>query len=275
MLELLWQKLVRRYRAMSSPLSTPNPEDICTAGMTRASYIQSELPISNELRTLFDPAEPLVIFDIGACEGEDSIRYARAFANACLYAFEPLPDNMRRLRKQLSDYGMTRVEAFELALSDTDGTAVFHVSSGAPQGMQDAPDWDYGNKSSSLLPPADVLQHYPWLKFQEEIEVRTATLAKFCSMRGIDRIDLIHMDVQGAELRVLEGAGDLLRAVRAVWLEIETVPLYEGQPLADEVQRFMESQGFIKGKDTLADNPGISGDHLYIRPASFQRGLDK
>lgn len=73
------------------------------------------------------------------------------------------------------------------------------------------------------------------------------------------------MDVQGAELRVLRGAGALLNNVRAIWLEIEKVPLYQGQPLAEEVQGFMGAHGFVKHKDTVSE---ISGDHLYVRASA-------
>jgi 2-O-methyltransferase len=261
MLQRLWRKLGRNARVEAPGVPTDQTA-AAAAPITRDAYIQSPLPIADELRALFSSQEAMVIFDIGACEGEDSIRYAREFPNARIYAFEPLPSNMQTLQRQLAAYGATQVEAFPIALSDERGTATFHVSSGSPEGLPSTKDWEYGNKSSSLLPPAALREHYPWLKFEQSIEVPTETLAAFCAARGISRIDFIHMDVQGAELKVLQGAGDLLRGVRAIWLEVERVPLYAGQPLADEVQGFMIAHGFVKRKDTVGE---VTGDHLYIR----------
>ncbi|WP_455154192.1 FkbM family methyltransferase [Cupriavidus campinensis] len=257
-------KLLQRFRGRPQ-VSQPAPVEPPPAApqITRDAYIQSPLPIAEDLAHLFQADAPLVIFDIGSCEGEDSIRYAMTFPNARIYAFEPLPANMATLQRQVADYGARQVQAFPIALSDERGTATFYVSSGAPENLPNTKDWDYGNKSSSLLPPGEVTEHYPWLKFNQAIEVQTDTLENFCGAHGIDHIDLIHMDVQGAELKVLRGAGDLLQRVKAVWLEIESVALYEGQPLAAEMQRFMESHGFVKHKDTVA---AISGDHLYIHP---------
>jgi FkbM family methyltransferase len=274
MLQRLWRKLaVSRHEAaaVDAP-AAPAPTDLPPAdlppaappapsALTRDAYIRSPLPIAGELRALFDPAEPLVIFDIGACEGEDSIRYAREFPNARIYAFEPVPSNLATLQRQLAAYGARQVQAFPLALSDARGTATFHVSSGSPEGLPNSEHWEYGNKSSSLLPPAELGVHYPWLKFDQAIEVQTETLAHFCAAHAIERIDFIHMDVQGAELKVLQGAGELLQSVRAIWLEAESVPLYAGQPLAGEIQAFMEANGFIKRMDTVG---AVSGDHLYV-----------
>jgi len=268
MLQRFWRKLGRNAPVQAPAVTDPGVAEApaqdapAAPAVTRDAYIQSPLPIASELRTLFDSRDALVIFDIGACEGEDSIRYAREFPNARIYAFEPLPSNMSTLHRQVAAYGATQVEAFPIALSDERGTATFHVSSGSPENLPSTADWEYGNKSSSLLPPGELREHYPWLRFEQSIEVATDTLASFCAERGIERIDFIHMDVQGAELKVLQGAGDLLRRVRAIWLEVERVPLYAGQPLAEQIQGFMIANGFIKLKDTVGE---VTGDHLYVR----------
>ena len=69
------------------------------------------------------------------------------------------------------------------------------------------------------------------------------------------------MDVQGAELRVLNGAGTLLDSVRVIWMEVEAKPLYKDQPLKADVERFMASRGFEKRLDTVGS---VSGDQLYV-----------
>lgn len=234
-----------------------------TPRLTRDLYISQPLPIKDELRDLFGEDEALVIFDIGACEGEDSIRYAKMFPRASIFSFEPIPSNLEFAKKQFENYGVENVTIRPIALSDQKGSATFYVSSGAPEHIGNSEDWDFGNKSSSLLPPDEVLVHYPWLKFQQTIEVQTDTIDNFARENSLSRIDLIHMDVQGAELLVLRGAGEILSRTKAIWLEIENVSLYKNQPLAAEMQAFMEQNGFIKMKDTVAE---ISGDHLYIRP---------
>jgi FkbM family methyltransferase len=236
---------------------------LAEASITRDQYINSPSPIESELGELFGHRKPTAIFDIGACEGEDSIRYARMFPDASIFAFEPMPGNVEMIHKQLRKYGVDQqVSVFPLALSSSAGPVSFYVSSGSPSHLPNIPEWNYGNKSGSLLAPDAIREHYPWLQFDTTIEVQTETLEYFCDSHGINSIDLIHMDVQGAELDVLRGAGAMLENTRAIWMEVENVPLYEGQPLADEVEAFMAANRFVKIKDTVSS---ISGDHLYIR----------
>ena len=223
-------------------------------------YINSEIPIKKELETIFRMEDPLVIFDIGACEGEDSIRYNYLFKNAAIYSFEPLPENFDKCIINFSKDSFKRIRPFQLALSSSNGVAKFYVSSGSPEG-KNRPDWDYGNKSSSLYSPDASYKKNEWLKFEKEIEVKKQTISSFCLDQSIQKVDFIHMDVQGAELDVLIGAETILSSIKAIWLEVENVSMYEGQPLKKDIEKFMKKMDFIKIKDTAF---GDSGDQLYL-----------
>ena len=72
------------------------------------------------------------------------------------------------------------------------------------------------------------------------------------------------MDVQGAELMVLKGAQSILSRIGAIWLEVESVELYKGQPLKNVIELFMKKSGFVKLVDTVND---IAGDQLYVSRA--------
>jgi FkbM family methyltransferase len=195
-----------------------------------ASYLEAPSIPEQALMSLFDPDTALTIFDIGACEGEDSIRYCRRFPSARLFTFEALPANQGLIRENFVRYAITRAELVPLALSDRFGTAAFHVSSGRPKEEFAGKDWNYGNKSSSLLAPASSAPMHDWIEFRDSITVPTETLARFCSARGIRSIDFVHLDVQGAEGLVLAGAGPMLRQVGSLWLEVSEAEVYSGQP---------------------------------------------
>jgi hypothetical protein len=57
-------------------------------------------------------------------------------------------------------------------------------------------------------------------------------------------IDLLKLDVQGAELDVLRGAQRLLRDTLVIHAEVEFFPIYREQPLFDDVFRFLRDQSF-------------------------------
>jgi len=62
--------------------------------------------------------------------------------------------------------------------------------------------------------------------------------------RGRGQFDLLKLDVQGAEIMVLQGATNVLRGVHFVQLELAVVPYNIGAPLWTEVQAFMHRIGF-------------------------------
>ena len=216
---------------------------------------------------------PSSIFEIGACEGEDTVKYARAFPGVRLFLFEPLPANADRIERLLAQDSSIKASLFRVALSDQTGTATFHVSSAA-KGTESEPSagkWA-GNKSSSLLAPRDdkpaALQ---WLDFAETIEVPTEKLDSFCERNAVSHIDFIHMDVQGAELKVLAGAKRMLPRIRAIWMEVAFEATYEGQPLEPETTRWMAERDFRKIHQV---SYGPEGDALYLNmrlPLSWLR----
>lgn len=229
----------------------------------RDAYIQSTILETQEklLKSILVEQEEVTIFDIGACEGESSIRYARLFPNAAIYTFEPLPSNFELVKKNVEKYKVNSIVPVQLCLSNSIGETTFYVSSGKPENANDE-DWNYGNKSSSLLAPAKTKEVHSWLKFEEAITVQTTTLNNFCTERNISQIDFIHMDVQGAELMVLQGAQDFIQHINMIWLEVEAVELYKGQPLKNDIENFMNQNGFLKLEDTVYTT---AGDQFWAR----------
>jgi FkbM family methyltransferase len=229
--------------------------------MTIDEYLNTPLGVENELSKIFDKQDKLIIFDIGACEGEDSLRYSKLFPNSTIYSFEPLPLNFKKVQETLNNYNISNVIVSNIALSNNCGTSKFYVSNGRPEGKNEK-TWDYGNKSSSILKPTDNLKKiHEWLKFDKTIEIETLTLDKFCKDNNITEIDYIHMDVQGAEIMVLNGANRIISNIKAIWMEVENVELYTNQPLKEEVEKYMKKHGFTKAMDRV---DAVSGDQFYI-----------
>jgi len=103
--------------------------------------------------------------------------------------------------------------------------------------------------SCSLYPPSRaVLDRYPWLgEWIGPIgtrQMQVSTLAAWAAKEGLKGFDFIKLDVQGAELDVLRGAGPLLDGCLGVEAEVFFNKLYEGQPLFAEVDTFLRKQGF-------------------------------
>jgi FkbM family methyltransferase len=225
------------------------------------AYLARPTALEPILRRLLAGRPAPVIFDVGGCEGEDSIRYARFFPHARVFTFEPLPENQELIRKNLARYPVPNVELVPCALSDRRGEATFHVSSGRPPELFAGEAWNYGNKSSSLLSPAAAAPMHGWIEFKSTITVPCITLDEFCAERGLTEVDFIHLDVQGAEHLVLAGAERLLPQIGAFWLEVASQELYRGQKLRGEIESFMARHQFAFA---FGEDRGAEGDQFYV-----------
>lgn len=227
----------------------------------------------NVLVQLFNKKEDLTIFDIGACEGLSSIRYLSIFPESTAYAFEPIPNNFKTVQKNITKFKAKNLNAFQLGLSSKKGEATFYVSSGNPEGKTTPSDnsTSFGNKSSSLFKPGKTKEVHTWLKFNEEITIQTETLENFCTAHKIDAIDFIHMDVQGAELMVLQGANNMINNINAIWLEVEKIELYENQALKKDIEDFFNDKDFVC---LLNKVNHIAGDQMWVKK-SFFNALDE
>lgn len=148
---------------------------------------------------------------------------------------------------------------------------------------------------SSLYPPNEPytarFNNLPELcNLDFAIEIETTTLDSFCNAEEINTIDFLQIDVQGADLQVLEGASEILkRGVLGIQVEVEFSHIYENQPLFADVDIFLRGHGFtlfdletayrhrVRSPIASTRRPGqlLWGDAYYLQDpirenASFQ-----
>jgi FkbM family methyltransferase len=103
---------------------------------------------------------------------------------------------------------------------------------------------------SSLYPPnKKYLERFVGISepmaLDFKIVIETTTLDEACTKEGIQGIDFLQIDVQGADLHVLEGASHLLsKSILALQIEVEFNPLYINQPLFADVDSFLRKEDF-------------------------------
>ena len=101
--------------------------------------------------------------------------------------------------------------------------------------------------------------------------VPVRTLDDICAEYQIDSIDVLKIDVQGYEEPVIRGAERILRRTANLIIEVEFVPVYEGQALAGEVESALRARGF-RPKCYLSEYRAKTGELLHadalFQPAS-------
>lgn len=176
---------------------------------------------------------PIRVLDIGAmAEGKDRYQPLLDRGLAEVTGFEP--DDASREKLNLLGGPRKYLPQF---LGDG-GSATFHRTR-------------YPGCSSLLEPDPAVIDLFgtisatpPGGNFAvvERIPVQTTRLD---DVPDLGRVDFLKVDVQGAELVVLENGTRTLSNVLVVETEVEFLALYKGQPLFGDLQCFFREQGFV------------------------------
>jgi FkbM family methyltransferase len=190
--------------------------------------------------------------------------------NLTIYGFDADPEACDAANLEFETRGANWNEFhIPIAIAKESGTATLYVTNNPMC-------------SSLYRPNESLLQHFLGLpelvNLNYTTEVETTTLDAFCKAESIDDINFLQIDVQGAELQVLEGAVQTLnQSVLAIQTEVEFSPLYENQPLFADVDTFLRRQGFmlfdlsksqmVRSSIRSMVRPGqlLWGDAIYLR----------
>lgn len=136
--------------------------------------------------------EGMAVVDVGANLGDFTFVAAKAVGpTGKVVAFEPDPQNIRWLTKSVIRNGFKNIEVRQEALSVAEGTAPFFLS--------DVSGW-HSLKGAETMPPGE----------RASITVQTRPLDAL----AFDRMDVVKVDVEGAEYEVLCGAERHLKTFR-------------------------------------------------------------
>ncbi|MEB3265251.1 MAG: FkbM family methyltransferase [Cyanobacteriota bacterium] len=214
------------------------------------------------LATLVGTDRPTIL-EIGAHDGSHTLRFLKTFAAPTIHCFEPEPRALERWHRALE--GASGVHMHPVAVGEQVGTACFYRSSGqhpGPDGKPMAQGWDY---SGSLRAPRRHLELYPAVSFDRTMEVPVVSIDHWIQDQDIAKVDLLWMDVQGAEADVFRGMVKTQPNVRLIYTEYSNEELYEGQPSLDElmallpdyevVKRFQQDVLLKRRRDPGSDSP--------------------
>lgn len=231
------------------------------------TYIESEIATTHHITILgqntedrlrffarYIPKNP-VILEAGSFDGTDTVAMARVWPESTIYAFEPEPTSFAKLAKGAEQ--LKNVRCYPLALGDRTGTVDFHLS-------QDSNSNRTG--SGSLLQPTKHIELSEPGTFGKTLTVPIVTLDGWGSEQKISAVDLLWLDMQGYELRMLQASSTMLKTVKAIYLEVSFVGLYDQQPNYKEVKTWLESQGFeLVARDFEIPARNLEGNAFFVR----------
>jgi FkbM family methyltransferase len=173
------------------------------------------------------------MIDGGAHFGETALNFVDEFPNVLIYSFEPTAEAFEELRRNTDRYPhVTRINA---CLGEKNGTAILHVNNNSQTNslLETA-------EESSRWVPAEVTM------LKSTVEVPVYALDDFVPSQINRPVDLLKLDVQGYELKVLHGAAKLLgrAAFALIYLEICYVPQYRNQTSLPDLYSLLYSYGY-------------------------------
>jgi FkbM family methyltransferase len=208
------------------------------------------------LDRIFPSEEVRIVLDVGARDCGESAEFAAHYPRATVYAFECNPATLPQCRAEAARE--PRIVLTENAVSNRAGPLPFFPTD--PE--KTVSGWPNGNPGASSM--FEATGTYPEEKYvQNRIEVEAIRLDDFLASRHVGAIDVLWMDVQGAERLVLEGMGERLRDVKAVHLEAEFFEIYKGQALFGDGDAYLRARGFALIGFTSYSR--YSADTLYVR----------
>ncbi len=166
------------------------------------------------------------VLHLGAHTGQEVERYEAADLRAIWV--EANPEIFRVLKKNVQK--VPNQEAFCYLLSDVDGEEIDFFISGGDAG------------SSSMFELGSEVG-FDNLEMIASRKLRTSRLDSVFSLNELATVGHWVVDVQGAELKVLAGAGDLLSMCNSMYIEVSTREVYKGGASYRELKKFLASHG--------------------------------
>lgn len=209
---------LRRLRKL--PRRTPTETDLLgppTQVIDVASFLSSYKPIfEDEIYAFETKREAPRIIDGGANIGLATLYWKRRFPEAQITAFEPGPQSFQALKKNVDSHDLKGVRLLQKGLWKCDGTIDF-VMDGADGGHFD---------------------QFPAEHETDKQEVPVIRLAPYLD----ERIDMLKLDIEGAELEVLIDSQEYLDRVQNLFVEYHSYE--EREQVLDKIINLIHNSGF-------------------------------
>jgi FkbM family methyltransferase len=208
--------------------------------------IASDFLVREKIRT---------IVEVGARDCQETLGLNEKFPEAVIYSFECNPGTLAKCRAAVKN--IRNIHLVEKAVSDTNGTIKFYPI----DQEQTKTTWIDGNPGASSIFKASgkyTIETY----VQKEIEVESITLQSFMKDHQLDTIDMLWMDIQGAEIMALKGLSMKIHDVKIIHTEVNFLEIYSGQPLFEDIYSFLKQHNFFLIKFTTFGK--YAGDAVFL-----------
>ena len=216
------------------------------------------------------PTDP-IIFDVGANKGQSIEKYLKLFGNPTIHSFEPIKEEINKLEKKYQNNKNIYLNNF--ALGEKNEIKDFNITA-----KSDNSSFNEITLGTEWLKTRSRQNNTSELAYVKKIEkVKVSTLDEYVKFNNIDKIDLIKIDTQGYEDKVLEGSQNTIKGnkISVIQTEIMFDNNYKKYFSFSDLEKFIIPYDFrMVGIDLVHSNifSGFvfSGDILYFNKKKFK-----
>jgi FkbM family methyltransferase len=209
------------------------------------------------------------VIDVGAYLGETAHWFSVLFPNATVWAVEPFPESFAKLALKSSN----KLKPFNFAVTNFDGSvelyynSIPHTSGIYPINSESSDSLSVAQQGESGAAAVN--------SSVGSVMVDARSLNSFVAEQNIQEIDLLKIDVQGAEVDVLKGSGQILNRVAVVLIEISLYDYYEKSSTIGDVESYLSPHGFSLWSVTDISNNPMNGrtDWVELLYVNSKRGV--
>lgn len=188
--------------------------------------IQKHLPFGlhhkNDLKKILG-SKDLIIFDVGANLGNTVLDYHLFFSTTKIFCFEPVLKTFDILSKRVEKY--KNISVYNTALGDKEEQIEIFLSADC--------------ETNSLL-------NVSVDETKESEKIKVERLDIFCAIHKIKYIDLLKIDVEGFEIPVLDGCGDMMfESIKAIYVDVGFVQDDALKTNFKTLDSYLINKGFI------------------------------
>lgn len=161
--------------------------------------------------------ENLVIFDVGANQGQSIFRFDKLFNSKEIYSFEPIEFEYLKMRDKYQNNKFIKINNYALGEKIEKKSFFINEYTGSSSFYDTRKDTEWcklRSKQFNINP-----KHFTKEKKMVDID----TIDNFCQSNEIGKIDILKIDTQGYEDKVLLGASNMINNKRIKFIEFEII----------------------------------------------------
>ena len=181
-----------------------------------------------------------LLVDVGSHHGEYISSIKKNFSIKEIHGFEPNPDAFKILKKNIIKFDGIKIYEYGIADIEEDKTLNQNIESSSSS-------INFLNKKSKYYKKKYFLFNFLNLKkVSNSIKIKTINLENFIDKKKIDKIDLLKIDTEGYEFKVIKGLGKDISKVNLIHLEHHFDDMIIKNYKLSDIHNYLKSHNFIK-----------------------------